>query len=54
MWSLSPGIRHLNHGSFGAVPLEVQARQTEWRARWEANTNGFILNDYTDALDVAR
>ncbi len=47
-------MRHLNHGSFGAVPLEVQARQTEWRARWEANTNGFILNDYTDALDVAR
>ena len=47
-------MHHLNHGSFGAVPLEVQARQIEWRARWEANTTGFILNEYTDALDVAR
>jgi isopenicillin-N epimerase len=47
-------MRHLNHGSFGAVPLEVQARQNEWRARWEANTTRFILNEYTDALGVAR
>jgi len=47
-------MHHLNHGSFGAVPLEVQARQIEWRVRWEANTTGFILNEYTDALDVAR
>ena len=54
MWSLSPGMHHLNHGSFGAVPLEVQARQTEWRARWEANTTKFIINEYTDALDNAR
>ena len=54
MWSLSPGMRHLNHGSFGAVPIEVQARQNEWRARWEANTTRFILNEYTDALNVAR
>ena len=47
-------MHHLNHGSFGAVPLEVQARQTEWRARWEANTTKFIINEYTDALDNAR
>jgi isopenicillin-N epimerase len=54
MWSLSPGVRHLNHGSFGAVPLEVQAIQDEWRGRWEANTTRFILNDFQPALDQSR
>ena len=47
-------MHHLNHGSFGAVPLEVQARQTEWRARWEANTTAFVVDDLMPALDQAR
>lgn len=54
MWSLSPGIHHLNHGSFAAVPIEVQQRQTEWRSRWEASTTAFILEQYQPALDDAR
>ncbi len=54
MWSLSPDIRHLNHGSFSAVPVEVQQAQDEWRKRWEANTTAFIFNDYQPALDRAR
>ncbi|MER7486433.1 aminotransferase class V-fold PLP-dependent enzyme [Streptomyces sp. NPDC126497] len=34
-WSLDPALRHLNHGSFGAVPLVAQERQQELRARME-------------------
>jgi isopenicillin-N epimerase len=34
-WSLDPALRHLNHGSFGAVPLVAQQRQNELRAEME-------------------
>jgi isopenicillin-N epimerase len=34
-WSLDPGLLHLNHGSFGAVPLVAQHRQNELRAEME-------------------
>ncbi|MFG2938644.1 aminotransferase class V-fold PLP-dependent enzyme [Streptomyces sp. NPDC048282] len=34
-WSLDPALRHLNHGSFGAVPLVAQERQAELRAEME-------------------
>jgi isopenicillin-N epimerase len=34
-WSLDPAMRHLNHGSFGAVPLVVQERQNQLRAEME-------------------
>ncbi|MFJ2949783.1 aminotransferase class V-fold PLP-dependent enzyme [Streptomyces sp. NPDC087226] len=35
-WTLDPALRHLNHGSFGAVPLAAQERQREWRERMES------------------
>ena len=54
MWSLSPDVLHLNHGSFGAVPIPVQDRQTEWRRRWEANPTAFVHNDLGPALATAR
>ncbi|MET9907998.1 aminotransferase class V-fold PLP-dependent enzyme [Streptomyces sp. NPDC006476] len=34
-WSLDPALRHLNHGSFGAVPLVAQRRQEALRAEME-------------------
>ncbi|MEU6405840.1 aminotransferase class V-fold PLP-dependent enzyme [Streptomyces sp. NPDC046985] len=34
-WSLDPGMLHLNHGSFGAVPLVAQQRQSELRDEME-------------------
>lgn len=34
-WSLDPAMTHLNHGSFGAVPLAVQERQNLLRAEME-------------------
>ena len=30
-WTLDPRVRHLNHGSFGAVPEAVQAEQDRLR-----------------------
>ncbi|QKW05190.1 aminotransferase class V-fold PLP-dependent enzyme [Streptomyces sp. NA04227] len=36
-WSLDPAVRHLNHGSFGAVPLEAQRVQQELRREMESN-----------------
>lgn len=36
-WSLDPAVRHLNHGSFGAVPRSVQERQNALRATFDAN-----------------
>lgn len=37
LWSLDPSYHHLNHGSFGGVPTEVQAQQRELMALMEAN-----------------
>lgn len=35
-WTLSPDILHVNHGSFGAVPVVAQERQRQLRAEMEA------------------
>ena len=34
-WTLDPAMRHLNHGSFGAVPLVAQERQKQLRVEME-------------------
>jgi isopenicillin-N epimerase len=34
-WSLDPALKHLNHGSFGAVPLVAQERQEVLRVEME-------------------
>jgi len=34
-WSLQHGVRHLNHGSFGAVPLVAERAQTGFRQVYE-------------------
>lgn len=54
MWSLSPEVAHLNHGSFGAVPIPVQEHQAAWRARLEANPTRFVDTELAPALDEAR
>ncbi|MDF1487364.1 aminotransferase class V-fold PLP-dependent enzyme [Tessaracoccus caeni] len=36
-WSLDPQVRHLNHGSFGAVPVAVQEEQARLRRLMEWN-----------------
>lgn len=53
-WSLAPEHRHLNHGSFGAVPVEVQQAQAAWRARFEADPTSFVLDEYMDRVAEVR
>jgi isopenicillin-N epimerase len=36
-------MRFLNHGAFGATPVELQEEQTRWRRRIEANPPRFFL-----------
>ncbi|MGA8038518.1 MAG: aminotransferase class V-fold PLP-dependent enzyme [Acidimicrobiia bacterium] len=54
MWALDPSIRHLNHGSFGAVLEEVLDSQTEWRRRFESNPTRFVMRDLQPGIDAAR
>src|ERR1051325_4830655 len=54
MWALDPKIDHLNHGSFGACPREVLAKQDEWRARMEADPIEFLYRRLPDELLLAR
>ncbi|MDX6264378.1 MAG: isopenicillin-N epimerase, partial [Kribbellaceae bacterium] len=37
LWTLDPGVLHLNHGSFGAVPRRTQELLASLRAETEAN-----------------
>lgn len=53
-WHLDPGVIHLNHGSFGATPVEVLAEQDRWRVMMESNPVSFMLETYQPALDAAR
>jgi len=36
-WSMTAGKVHLNHGSYGAVPVAAQRRQLELKAQMDAN-----------------
>jgi isopenicillin-N epimerase len=54
MWSLSPDVHHLNHGSFGAVPIPVQEARAAWLRRWESATSRFIFEEFSDAVETAR
>ena len=53
-WNLDPTTTHLNHGSFGATPVEVLAYQAELRAEMEANPVAFMLRRYQPLLDSVR
>ena len=53
-WLLDPDLHHLNHGSFGAVPVPVLQAQDVWRRRIERDPVGFVDDDLLAALDRAR
>lgn len=63
-WSLDPRVKHLNHGSFGAVPVAVQEEQdrlrrlAEWNpVRWFASLSQRVAaarEEMADLLHVDR
>ena len=37
LWTLDPGVVHLNHGSYGAVPRRTQELMARLRTEMDAN-----------------
>ncbi|GIJ58863.1 aminotransferase class V-fold PLP-dependent enzyme [Virgisporangium aurantiacum] len=48
LFSLDPAVSHLNHGSFGAVPVPVQRAQQRLRDEMEANPVKFFAGGALD------
>ncbi|WP_152186615.1 aminotransferase class V-fold PLP-dependent enzyme [Segeticoccus rhizosphaerae] len=53
-FSLDPAITHVNHGSYGAVPIVVQEEQQRWRRRAEANPMRFNRIEKPEQVARAR
>lgn len=53
LWSLDWSVAHVNHGSFGAVPLRTQAYQHELRDRVERNPDAWVRG-LTERVGQAR
>lgn len=53
-WLLDPSITYLNHGSFGATPKHVLAKQDEFRRRMEAEPVRFLIRELEPLLDTVR
>src|SRR5437764_13661236 len=53
-WLLAPNITFLNHGSFGATPIAVLAKQDEYRAQLEREPVRFMVRELEPLLDAAR
>lgn len=53
-WLLEPDIAYLNHGSFGATPIAVLAKQDEIRAQMEREPVRFMVRELEPLLDAAR
>ncbi|HKO58512.1 MAG TPA: aminotransferase class V-fold PLP-dependent enzyme [Thermoanaerobaculia bacterium] len=53
-WLLDPDIAFLNHGSYGATPIAVLARQDELRTQMEREPVRFFNRELEPLLDDAR
>lgn len=45
LWALEADTAHLNHGAFGATPVELFAQQDNWRRQLEANPARFFMSE---------
>ncbi|MGN9777864.1 aminotransferase class V-fold PLP-dependent enzyme [Micromonospora sp. H33] len=54
LFSLDPSVSHLNHGSFGAVPIGVQRAQQRLRDEMEANPLRFFTAGLVDRITHTR
>lgn len=53
-WRLDGNQVFLNHGSFGAVPLEVEQERRRWLDQLELDPVGFLVEQLPEALGQAR
>src|SRR5258708_36154110 len=53
-WLLEPHITYLNHGSFGAAPKVVLAKQDALRTQLEREPVRFMVRELEPLLDDAR
>jgi isopenicillin-N epimerase len=53
-WALDPGVTFLNHGSYGACPVEVLAVQRAWRDRLERQPVQFLSRELDGHLAEVR
>jgi isopenicillin-N epimerase len=53
-FSLDPAVTHLNHGSFGSVPIGVQRAQQRLRDEMESNPQRFFTVGLGDRIAHAR
>jgi isopenicillin-N epimerase len=53
-WDLDPGVAFLNHGSYGATPRAVLARQQEWRTHMERQPVQFLGREARPQLEHTR
>jgi isopenicillin-N epimerase len=53
-WLLDPDITFLNHGSYGATPIAILAKQDEFRAQLEREPVRFMNRELEPLLDAAR
>jgi isopenicillin-N epimerase len=54
LFSLDPAIAHLNHGSYGTVPIGVQRAQQRLREEMEANPDRFFTVGLRDRIAHVR
>ena len=50
-WMLDPAITYLNHGSFGATPLAILAKQDEYRSQMEREPVRFFVRELESMLE---
>jgi isopenicillin-N epimerase len=54
LFALDPTVHHLNHGSFGAVPIPVQRAQQRLRDEMDANPMAFFTRGLSERLGHTR
>lgn len=53
-WMLDREVVYLNHGSFGATPLKILQRQTEYRHMMEREPVDFFVNQWPVLMDHSK
>lgn len=53
-WLLNREIVYLNHGSFGATPVKILEKQSEYRGRMELEPVDFFVNQWPVLMDQSK